>query len=320
MPATVPCSSSVPHIGILMAVYNGAETLPEQLDSLAAQSHANWQLLVSDDGSDDDSCAVLERFGLEQSLKLSVLQGPQQGAGQNFMFLLTQAAQHLPEGSWLAFCDQDDVWLPERLSLGVAALEALPEPDGPALFCSRTWVVDHDLGNRRLSSARPHPPGFRNALVQNIAAGNTILLNAAGAALLMAAAAEAGEVVMHDWWAYQMITGAGGVVVHDDTPVLLYRQHAGNEVGANSGLRAKLHRLQRMVRGDFRAWNDTNIAALQACRDRLTPEAQAQLDAFEQLRKQPLWGRLRELRRLGLYRQSRAAMLSLTLAACLGRL
>lgn len=125
---------------------------------------------------------------------------------------------------------------------------------------------------------------------------------------------------MHDWWAYQVISGAGGVVLHDDEPVLLYRQHAANEVGANTGLKAKRQRLYRMLRGDFRDWNDINIAALQAARVRLTPSAQAQLDAFQALRKRGVVGRVRGVRDLKLYRQSRAGMASLIVAAFLGRL
>lgn len=320
MLVSVARAPAPPHVGILMATYNGAENLDAQLDSFAAQSHGDWQLLVSDDGSTDTTRTRLADFALKQSHTVEILEGPRLGAAANFMSLLKRAPGHLPAHSWLAFSDQDDVWLPARLARGVAALQALPDPAQPALFCSRTWVVDHDLGNRRLSSAWPHPPGFLNALVQNIAAGNTILLNAAGADLLMALAGEVGPVVMHDWWAYQMISGAGGLVVHDDEPVLLYRQHASNEVGANTGLKAKRQRLYRMLRGDFRDWNDINIAALQVARGRLTPSARAQLDAFEALRKRGVVGRVRGVRHLKLYRQSRAGMASLIVAACLGRL
>lgn len=312
--------TSTPHVGILMATYNGAKDLAAQLESFAAQSHVDWQLLVSDDGSTDATKSLLAAFALKQSHMVEILEGPRQGAAANFMSLLKRAPKHLPAGSWLTFSDQDDVWLSARLSRGIAVLQALPDPTQPALFCSRTWVVDHDLSNRRRSSARPHPPGFLNALVQNIAAGNTILLNAAGADLLMELAEEVESVVMHDWWAYQIISGAGGVVVHDDEPVLLYRQHAANEVGANTGLKSKGKRLYRMVRGDFRNWNNINIAALQTARSRLTPSAQAQLDAFEALRKRRVVGRVRGVWNLGLYRQSWAGTASLIVAACLGRL
>lgn len=318
MPRTkTPPSDAEPHIGILLATYNGAACLQEQLDSLAAQRHKNWELVVSDDASRDDTRAILDQFG--KHYPVTVLSGPEQGPAANFMSLITRSRTLLPENSWLAFCDQDDVWLPDRLTLGCAALTARPDVT-PALYCSRTWVVNEDLNGRTLSAARPKPPSFLNALAQNIAGGNTILLNAAGAELLMDTADAAGEVVMHDWWAYQMITGAGGDVVHDDTPTLLYRQHMGNEVGANTGWWSKWRRLVGMLRGDFREWNDINLRSLHATRAQLTPQAQRQVDSYARLRRLPFFQRLIELGRLGIYRQSKSSTLALWVAACLRRL
>ncbi len=306
-----------PHIGILMAVYEGAETLDAQLASLCAQNHRNWSLLVSDDSVTDQSKARLTAFSCPQSV--TILDGPQAGAAQNFMSLVVRSETYLAADSWLAFCDQDDVWLPERLAWGRQALQQIAA-DVPALYCSRTWVVDHKLDQRRLSVGRPRPPGFLNALAQNIAAGNTILVNAAGTRLLQDVAKTCGPVVMHDWWAYQVISGAGGRILHDDRPTVLYRQHDANEVGANTGLRAKANRLRRMLQGEFRVWNDTNIAALQTMRQRLTPQAQIQLDAFAELRSRSAISRVRAARGLGLYRQSTASTVALWVAAALGKL
>lgn len=306
------------HVAVLMAVYNGARTLPAQLESLAAQDHANWSVLASDDGSADDSRAVLADFAARDA-RVRPLRGPGQGACANFMSLLRQADAAWPAGSWLAFCDQDDVWLPDRLSRGIAALTRDPG-DRPALYCSRTWITDDALQTRRLSAPRPRPPSFANALVQNIASGNTILLNAAAARLAAEAAQEVDRPVVHDWWLYQLITGAGGLVVHDDTPTLLYRQHGVNQIGANDTARARLKRLRQLLRGDFRAWNTVNIAALRASAHRLTPENRALLERFAALRQAPLPMRLLRMSRLGLYRQSRPAQIALWLAAALGRL
>lgn len=304
-------------VGILMAVYNGADCLDAQLESLAAQEHKNWHLLASDDGSNDGSLELLARFA--NSNDVTCLDGPGRGAAQNFMSLLRRADDHLPEGSWLAFCDQDDVWLPDRLSRGLCALMA-GEASQPALFCSRTWIVDSHLEGRRLSPPRPRSPGFLNALAQNIVAGNTILLNPMASRLLMTAAKGTEEVVMHDWWAYQMVSGAGGRILHDDAPTLLYRQHADNEVGANIGWRAKMSRLNRMLRGDFRRWNDTNIAALRASSQHLTAKHNSEVEAFAELRTRKAPGRVLGVMRLGLYRQTATSTLALWVAACLRRL
>ncbi|WBL33152.1 glycosyltransferase family 2 protein [Sinirhodobacter sp. HNIBRBA609] len=307
---------SAPHVAILMAVRNGARHLPAQLDSIAGQEHTNWTLIVSDDGSRDGSSEIISGFA-QRGHRVICLDGPQQGAGANFLSLVRRMQGHVPATSWLAFADQDDVWLPDRLSRGIAALEGIA---GPALYCSRTWITDERLEHRRISLPRPRPLGFRNALVQNVAAGNTILLNPAGARLASAAAPEAGRVIMHDWWIYQLMSGAGAQLVHDDRPSLLYRQHAGNEIGANDGAGAKLSRLGQLLAGHYRQWNGVNVVALSASAHRLTPENRALLAGFAAVRCAPFWRRPGALWRLGLYRQSPASTAVLWLAAMLGRL
>lgn len=303
-------------VTILMGVYNGAAHLPEQLDSFVAQRGAQWQLVASDDGSSDDSAAVMAAFVAAQPVGVvRLMRGPGQGFARNYLAML----RSLPDQpGWLAFADQDDVWLPHRLSAG---LKALGDGAGTAMYCSRTLIWNDQTGAQRLSRPRPRPPGFRNALVQNIAAGNTILLTPAAAALLVAAAAVTKDVVAHDWWAYLLVTGAGGVVVHDDAPQLLYRQHGGNVIGSNDGVMSKLRRLIMLGNGTMCGWTDSNLAALRAVADRLTPEAQGLLTHLQAMRTTPgFWARLRAFWGLGLYRQTRSSTLALWLAVLTRRL
>lgn len=309
-----------PHVTILMAVYNGAPYLPEQLASLADQTHSDWHLLISDDNSTDASGAFLAQAARDLT-NLTCLRGPGQGAVANFMSLIRVVPDHAPTGSWLAFSDQDDVWLPEKLERGIAALQAC-DPERPALWCSRTWVTNDKLGKRVISAPRPRPLGFRNALVQNVVSGNTILLNAAGARLVTQAAHEASRMpVVHDWWIYQLVSGAGGVLVHDDAPSLLYRQHRVNQIGANLGHRARIRRIGMMLRGQYRDWNDTNLMILRCSAHHLTAENRTLLENFVALRAMNgMVRRVRRLRALKLYRQSAISTLALWLAAALGRL
>ncbi len=302
-----------------MAVHDGAATLPDQLASIAAQTHRNWRLLARDDGSRDNSREILRAFAAEGH-DARLLTGTGRGAADNFMALIRAMPDHAPADSWLAFADQDDVWLPEKLARALATLGKAGSPDQPMLYCSRTWICDADLRNRRLSAPRPRPPGFRNALVQNIASGNTILLNPAAARLVCAAAREVDTVVIHDWWIYLLVTGAGGKIVHDDRPGLLYRQHAGNLIGANDGIGARLHRLRRLLAGDMRRWTDSNIAALSRSAARLSPANRALLETFAAMRAMPLPRLLSAFRSLGLYRQTHSATFALWLAVLLGRL
>lgn len=299
---------------ILMGVYNGAAHLDEQLDSFAAQQGAGWWLIASDDGSADASRAILHRFAARFAPgRVSVVDGPHCGFAANYLSMLRRLP---PDPGWLAFSDQDDVWLPDRLKLGMRALE---DAAGPALHASRTWVVSQDLGQRRLARGCPRPTGFAHALVQNVAAGNTILANPAAARVLVAAARRTEDVVAHDWWAYQIVTGAGGRMVFDDRPTVLYRQHGRNAIGANDGPRAKLARLRKLAAGTMAGWLDVNLAALEAAGPLLTPQSQAMVAELAALRRDPNpLARLRRARRLGLYRQTRSSTWALWLAAAAG--
>lgn len=306
-----------PAIAVLMATCNGAAFLRDQLDSLAAQSLPPRWLVVSDDGSTDGTGAILSGFAARNpQISLHLLDGPRQGAAANFLFLL----RHVPaEADLVAIADQDDVWLPDKLMRGARMLAAQPR-GRPALLGTRTLVCDEGLQQRHPSPLWRRPFGFRHALVQSVAGGNTMMMNRATVSLAAAAAAEARQVVMHDWWLYQIVSGAGGQVLFDLQPQVLYRQHGANQIGANDGLWAKLRRLQALVRGDFRRWNGINLRALQASAHRLTPENRALVTGFAHLQHGGLGARLAGLHRLGLYRQGVAGRASLWLAALLGRI
>ncbi|MDB6452699.1 glycosyltransferase family 2 protein [Falsirhodobacter sp. 20TX0035] len=309
-PLTVP-----PRVALLLATFNGAAHLQAQLDSLAAQTMPPTWLIVGDDGSTDDTRRILQRFAdAHPSIDLRLIEGPRKGAALNFLSLLA----HVPPGAEaVGFCDQDDVWLPEKTARACAALAGAA---GPRMYCAATWVCDVALGRPRLSRTPSCATGFRHALVQNVAGGNTMMLNRAATDLLIRAARGVDALIVHDWWAYQVVSGAGGTVVFDPEPCLWYRQHGRNQIGANDGTRARLRRIAMLLGGHFRGWNAVNLAALGAARPLLTAEAGQVLDRFEALRQAPLSARLRLLRQAGLYRQDLAGNASLWVAAVLGRL
>lgn len=313
-----------PEICILMAVWNGADYLPHQLQSIALQSHGRWHLVASDDGSTDDTLSILRRFA-DFGHRVTCLPAPsQQDAGyaaatENFMSLIRRWPQVASPNSWMAFADQDDIWLPDKLDRAITALQNLP-PGQPAMYCSRTWIADANGVADRLSNHRPLGPSFNNALVQNIAHGNTIVLNAAAATLAHKAAQTAPpQVSAHDWWLYLLMSGAGAHIISDAAPTLLYRQHGRNLVGANDTIPAKVKRVLRMLRGDFEAWNTMNIQAMTAARAYLTPANQRLLDQFTQMRRRPLLARLQAMHRLPVYRQTRGNHAMLWLATLLRR-
>ena len=274
---TSPHLRPEPHT-ILLATFNGARFLSEQLRSLSAQTDPHWRLIVSDDGSTDETRRIVTAFAEQVPQEVTLIDGPKRGFAANFAHLIASA----PTGHGVVlFCDQDDVWLPTHIERAVSAVAG----DEPTLYGARTAVTDQDLkilGHSRLPRL---PLGFSNALVQSFAGGNTMALNWAGFDLLRRATSQATGFASHDWWMYQIVSGCGGRIIYDPVPTTLYRQHPDNLVGHNRGFAASVRRLGALVRGDFRAQTDANLRALQANRGMLTPSARRQLDRFCTIRK-----------------------------------
>jgi glycosyltransferase involved in cell wall biosynthesis len=302
-------------VAILLCTRDGAPFLGEQLRSYSDQLHENWFLVVSDDGSRDATREMIERFAAEHPQRVAVREGPQQGVTTNFLSL---AIDPTIEADHFAFSDQDDVWHANKLRRALARLAAVPG-DTPALYCGRTELMAEDGHTYGLSALFRRAPSFRNALVQSLGGGNTMVFNRAAKKLIEAAGAQ--RVVLHDWWLYQLVSAAGGAVFYDPQPMLKYRQHADNLIGSNQGGGARLLRIRLMLGGRFRDWNETNIAALRRLPAHLiTPDNRQVLDLFAAARSTVLPKRLAYLRRSGVYRQTLLGNLGLLAAAILNRI
>lgn len=299
-----------PKVAILLCTYNGRRFLAEQLDSYAAQTWPHWELQVSDDGSNDGTLELLAsyqaRWGAE---KLTLHAGPAQGFAANFLSLICRPGL---EADCFAYSDQDDIWQAEKLERAVHWLQSVPE-GVPALYCGRTRLVDAGGREIGLSPLFPRPAGFANALMQNIASGNTMVLNSAARALLLEAGKEL-PVVAHDWWSYIVVTGCGGRVFYDPEPTLLYRQHDANVIGMNSTWGARLDRIRMLWHERFRRWNDCNIAALGRLQHRLIPQNQEILENFAKAREMGFFGRILYFKRSGIYRQTWLGNIGLVIA------
>lgn len=278
---------------------NGEEFLQQQLDSYRAQTHSDWELLASDDGSQDASVSLLERFAERSPQSVTIVKGPGGGFWRNFMSLVNGCDS---AADVFAYSDQDDIWNPEKLSRAIAWLSTIPA-DVPALYFTRTELMSRGGTSEGMSPLFERPPSFRNALVQNIGGGNTMAFNRAGLQAIRSMPPDA-SIVSHDWWTYQIVTGVGGVAYYDPRPSLRYRQHGGNVVGSNVGLKARLVRVRAFAGGRVVAWNDVNLAVLGRVRHLLTTENQATLDDFTAARGAAMHRRLLLLRRSGVYRQS----------------
>ncbi len=172
----LPAPTRTPRVTIALATYQGARHLQAQLDSLAAQRGADWRLIASDDGSTDGTLDILHAFA-DAHPGTRIIPGPRRGATQNFLHLIA----HVPAGDWLALCDQDDVWMPDRLARGLGVIGANP---APAATSSRTTICDRDMRPLRPAPLYRRRASFRNALVQACLPGNTFLANPAALAIV----------------------------------------------------------------------------------------------------------------------------------------
>lgn len=304
------------HVRILLGTYNGARWLSAQLQSFYTQTHTDWSLWVSDDGSTDGTREILEDFAEANPGRVErILEGPRQGSAANFLSLLCHP--ELPVEGLTALSDQDDVWLPDKLARATRALDGGGEAP-PQGWAARFFITDETIGRRRVSKGWPRGPSFGNALVQNIMSGHTTTLNPAALSLIRQAGRQ--PVPHHDWWIYQLLAGAGAEIHLDPEPLLLYRQHADNHYGARWGLRAFIARYVLMRDRKAQGWVDSNVAALEACAPLLSQEARTCLAGYRALDGIRGSARVAAFRQLGLVRQSHAGTRMLHLAARLGHI
>ncbi len=299
-PATPEQPTQQPRVAILLSTWNGALYLPAQLESFVKLTGPAWELYWRDDGSSDGSAAIVRAFAAGAGAGLVIDRNDNRGRigiTASFLTLLRRA----PADCVVAFADQDDVWLPEKLARGVEALGNVTAGT-PALYCARQSLVNAALDPIRLSARLTEPPGFPQALTQNIATGCTVMLNAE-AVRLIAASHEPPET-LHDWWAYLIVTAAGGRVLIDDTPTVLYRQHAGNAVGVPlSTWRRAVAALQRGP-GVFMRTFRQHTHALMSQQEILSPAARDALALIAEGLHDGIRPRLKALRQPGLRRQS----------------
>ncbi|OIR07909.1 abequosyltransferase RfbV [mine drainage metagenome] len=215
---------------VVLATFNGAAYLDEMLASLAAQSVLPPTLRVCDDGSRDDTRAVLDRW--REVLPIVWLDAPPgAGACRNFARLLAAS-----EADYVMLADQDDVWDPDKIACAMhemAALEARWGRTVPLLVHGDTRLVDEAL--RPLAPSffdfqrlDPHADGFARLLLQNVVTGCTVLVNRA---LLQLALPVPDAAPMHDWW-LALVASAFGHIGFVRRPTVGYRQHGGNAIGA----------------------------------------------------------------------------------------
>lgn len=304
-----------PHVAILMCTFNGERFLKEQLDSLTTQIHQNWTLWVSDDGSTDQTLKILRTTQAAWgSDRLKIVEGPRKGFARNFLSL---ACRTEIEAEYFAFSDQDDIWLPEKLSRAIVMLEKLQQ-NAPSLYGSRTQLINAQGEIIGISKLIPHDLGFHNALVQNVAGGNTMVFNQHLRDALQFAGSDL-DIVSHDWWLYLVTTAIQGTVIFDQEPLIHYRQHKHNLVGANASLSAKLNRLSQLFSGRFKNWIQRNHSCLTRIEPKMSSDSVHTAQTLANLHNLDTIQRVMQFKQIGLRRQSASGNLALLAAVVLNQ-
>ena len=303
-------------VAILMCTYNGELYLKEQLDSIQNQDDQNWTLYVSDDGSTDQTLTILKSYqALWGKSKLHIQKGPRQGFQKNFMSLITSKKIH---ADFYMLCDQDDVWLPQKITAAITYLET-QDQTRPQLYCGRTSYVNKKLKFIQHSDLFLRPTSFHNAIVQSIAGGNTMAYN--NALKKIPSLFPEIRIISHDWWLYILCELSGGTTYYDVNSYILYRQHERSLIGANTTVMAKVKRLYMLLSGKFIQYNDCHYEAFNTISLKIANPTHINLiDRFYSDRHKDLKTRLKMIRGLKVYRQTRDGMIALYLAALLKRL
>lgn len=214
---------------VLMATYNGEQYLEEQIQSLLDQQNVSVSILVRDDGSTDGTVSLLQHY--QEKGTLQWYTGEHLNVQWGFWDLMKKAANI--NADYYAFCDQDDVWDLDKLSVAEQHLSLFPA-DVPALYYCGQRLVDKDLkflSDHVLNESRSLTTRF----VLSDFAGCTGVFNKA--LLHEVIQYKPTYLLMHDTWILKVCLALGGQVVVDPKPHMNYRQHGKNTVGLQKSVR-----------------------------------------------------------------------------------
>ncbi len=269
-------------VSILLATYNNEAYIAPLLDSLFAQTYKDFTLFVRDDCSADRTAEIIRSYK-DERIRILPSDAPSGSAQNNFFRLLAAC-----DSDYILFCDADDVWLPDKIEKTLVCMRAQEQKYGktcPILIHTDLSVVDANLQGiapslfhyEKLSPARNE---LHQMLVQNNVTGCTVMINAA---LHRFVPDQPPHSVMHDWW-LALVAAAFGEIAVVDEPLVQYRQHGGNEVGAYNAsdlalAAKKLSRVGRMRQIYSDMYAQAGCFA-KTFRDYLSPQQLAQCTAY----------------------------------------
>ena len=215
-------------IAILMSTYNGEEYLSKQIDSIFNQDIMfDLTLYIRDDGSSDQTLSIIEEYSKHYNIKY--IQGKNIGVIASYFELLKIAKDY----DFYAFSDQDDIWLPDKMSCAIKSLETLDQ-DKPALYGGCSTLIDNDFNNFGVTQINRRGITFYNTMIQNLMPGHSQVFNQKLYQCLTEFDLDYTKIAVHDYW-LSLYCVTFGNIIFDNTPHTLYRQHESNEIGYNKG-------------------------------------------------------------------------------------
>ena len=300
-------------VQILLSTYNGAKYLKPLMESLLAQDYPHIEILVRDDGSNDGTVDLLQQYAAANT-NIKVVPSVNLGFVKSFFKLLELSS---PTADYIALCDQDDVWLRDKVSRAVELLSRYPG-EIPLLYCSRLAVVDENLKLLGYTDVPRKGLSFRNALVEcPPGLGATILLNQKARQLLYDFPQ---EIYSHDWWIY-LVLSCFGNIIYDEEPRILYRKHTSNVFGVYFGLidRWKV-KIYRFKTGKFHLMLYQAMEFMRIYGSSLSEEYKSILERFIANRKRCWRDRILYALSCEIYHQSTLEHLILRVLIALNRL
>jgi len=224
-------------VSILLAAYNGERYITGQIESLLAQTFQDFKLYIRDDKSTDGTYSIIEKFASENPGRIISELNETNTGGTKYNFM-NMMIDHRDD--YIMLCDQDDVWLPDKIEKSLDKMKALEKKCGrhtPVLVYTDLKVVNDTLDLISSSYEKMSNKDFRKSslsftVTMNNAAGCTIMYNRALGNMIQAVPE---FIVMHDWW-LALIAAAFGETGVIRTPTVLYRQHGDNIKGAKKVL------------------------------------------------------------------------------------
>ena len=228
-------------VAILMSTYNGEKYIKEQIESLLSQTYRNIEIYIRDDGSKDNTIKIIKNYK-EKNNNIILKEGKNIGFINSFFELLSLCN----DADYYAYCDQDDIWMEDKIERAVKFLEKTDE-NKPALYFSNSDYYDSDM-NFLATAEKNKIYNFRNSLVECVTQGMTMVINNKTRQTIIENRPE--TCLFHDWWTYMICSGFGQIV-YDDKSLVKYRRHNKSvTVEGKSKIELFIWRVKKFLIGD----------------------------------------------------------------------